>query len=210
MSGGRRNLRLLFAPLAAVVFGLGVVGLPMMIPGYSHVHQTVSEIGEIGSPARMLFSLMLALVAVCILIFASALRDVSIEAGHSSMAAYFTGCMAVSAAGVGVFAYPSPLHNYFGLSELIGYQAPLVLALGWRRDPAARALVRVSWATSLLMWCSIALNLGTLDRDGALWAWERPFYGLVQRTLFIVWFGWCALIGLILLRGSGRFTPASR
>jgi hypothetical protein len=28
-------------------------------------------------------------------------------------------CMAVSAAGVGVFAHPHPLHNVFGLSELI-------------------------------------------------------------------------------------------
>ena len=34
--------------------------------------------------------------------------------------------MALSAAGVGVFAYPHPLHNVFGISELVGYQAPLV------------------------------------------------------------------------------------
>ena len=37
--------------------------------------------------------------------------------------------MALPAAGIGVFAYPHPAHNVFGMSELIGYQAPLVFAL---------------------------------------------------------------------------------
>ena len=75
------------------------------------------------------------LFAACILVFASAVRDLSVTAGHSRLAAYLVGFMALSAAGVGVFAYPHPLHNIFGISELIGYQAPLVFALTWRRDP---------------------------------------------------------------------------
>ncbi len=53
--------------------------------------------------------------------------------------------MALPAAGIGVFAYPHPLHNVFGLSELIGYQAPLILSLTWRRDPQATTLVAFSW-----------------------------------------------------------------
>src|SRR5579864_2087745 len=170
----RPDYRLLFGPAAAGVFGVGVMTLPMMISGYSQVRQTVSEIGEIGSPARTPFCLMLVLVAVCIAIFADALKEVSMKGGHSPLSAYLAGCMAVSAAGVGVFAYPSPLHNYFGLSELVGYQAPLVLAISWRRDPAAKAVVMVSWVMAVFMWCSIALNLATLDRGGALWAFEHP------------------------------------
>ena len=47
--------------------------------------------------------------------------------------------------GVGIFSFPHPLHNVFGLSELVGYQAPLVLALTWRRDPQAASVVRLSW-----------------------------------------------------------------
>ena len=118
-------------------FVSAVIGLALLLPGYSHVRQTVSEIGEIGSPARVPFAIMLCCVAACTLVFASAVRDLSVAARHSRLAAYLIGFMALPAAGVGVFAYPHPLHNIFGISELIGYQAPLVFALTWRRDPRA-------------------------------------------------------------------------
>jgi hypothetical membrane protein len=117
----KRNYRFLFGPLGAAILALGIIGLAPLIPGYSHVHQTVSEIGEIGSPARVPFAIMLCCVAICILVFASAVRDLSVMADQSSLAAYLTASMALSAVGVGIFAYPHPLHNIFGLSELIGY-----------------------------------------------------------------------------------------
>jgi hypothetical protein len=46
------NYRLLFGPLAAAILCFGIIGLALLLPGYSHVRQTVSEIGEISSPAR--------------------------------------------------------------------------------------------------------------------------------------------------------------
>lgn len=193
-----RKFRALFGPLAALIFSAGIAALPLMVPGYNSIHQTVSEIGEAGSPAQLPFTLMLCLVAACVVVFASALRDASRQARHSALAAYLTGCLAISAAGVGIFSFPHPLHNVFGMSELIGYQAPLVLALTWRGDPRTSALVRFSWIMFVLVWMAIALNLATLDRHGALWAFERPFYGVVQRTLFATWFVWAAVVGLLL------------
>ena len=192
------NLTLLSGPLAAIILAVGVAGLALMVPGYSQVHQTVSEIGEVGSPARVSFAAMLCAVAVCLVIFAWKVRALSLQAGSLSVGAYLIACMAVSAAGVGVFAYPHPLHNVFGLSELIGYQAPLALAISWRRNPYTRAVVTFSWVMVFLVWIAIALNLATLDRNGALWAFEKPYYGLVQRALFATWFGWCAGVGLLL------------
>jgi hypothetical membrane protein len=196
----KRNYRLLYGPLAATVFVLGVAGLALMIPGYSHVRQTVSEIGEMGSPARVPFAIMLCCVAACILVFASAVRDLSAQAGRPALAAYVIGFMALSASGVGVFAYPHPLHNIFGISELIGYQAPLILALTWRRDPRAKTLVAFSWIMFGLIWTAIALNLSSFDRHGAVWAYVRPAYGLAQRALFAAWFGWCAGAGVFLFK----------
>ena len=189
--------RLLFGPLAGILLVLGIGGLALMVPGYSHVHQTVSEIGEIGSPARVPFAILLSCVAVCLLVFASAVRDVAVQIGQPRVAAYLIAFMGISAAGVGVFAYPHPLHNVFGLSELIGYQAPLVLALTWRRHPRTKTLVRFSWVMSALVWLAIALNLSSLDRQGALWALMKPEYGLVQRALFASWFGWCGGVGIL-------------
>jgi hypothetical membrane protein len=195
-----RNHRALFGPAAAAILLLGIVGLAMLVPGYSQVRQTVSEIGEMDSPARIPFAALLCCVAACLLLFAAGVRAATKQAGHNPLAAYLIGCMAISAAGVGVFAFPHPLHNIFGQSELIGYQAPLALALAWRNDPQAERLVRFSWIWFVLVWICIALNLTTLHRHGPVWATVQPIYGLIQRSLFVAWFGWATGVGLMLWR----------
>lgn len=169
-----------------------------------HRHQTVSEIGEVGSPARTPFTVLLCGIAACILVFASGVRDVSMASGRSPLAAYLTGFMAVSAAGVGVFSLPHPLHDIFGMSELIGYQAPLVLALTWRRDVRARTLVVFPWSMFALLWIALGLNMSAMDRHGPVWAHVKPAYGLAQRALFAAWFGWCTGVGLLLYRRTGH------
>jgi hypothetical membrane protein len=195
-----RDTRLLFGPLGAILLAGGIAGLALFVPGYSHVHQTVSEIGEVGSPMQWPFTILLCSVAVCVVVFASGVRAASIEAGHSPLAATVIACAAVSAAGVGIFSFPHPLHNVFGLSEIVGYQSPLVLALTWRRDPRARTLVVTSWIFFALVWIALGLNMSPMDRQGELWTFVHPVYGLVQRSLFAAWFGWCAVAGVLLYR----------
>ena len=194
----RKDWRLLMGPLAACIFGVGAVGLSRMVPGYSQVRQTVSEIGEVGSPARWLFALMLCIVAGCLLIFSAGLRTLAIRTFRSRWPAYFVAYMAIPAAGIGIFAYPHVLHNVFGMLETVGYQAPLVMALMWRRDRDARTLVGFSFVMAVLVWVSIGLNLTTLHRYGSLWDEIRPVYGIVQRTLFGAWFAWCGIVGVLL------------
>lgn len=198
--------RLWFGPLAAVTLLLGIFGLGLLVPGYDQVRQTVSEIGEVGSPARIPFTIMLCTVAAFLLIFASALKETSRDSSDSALVAYFVGFMGISAAGVGLFAYPNAMHNLFGMSELIGYQAPLVLALTWRRHTWS-SVVRFSWLMYALTILAIGANLSVLDRNGALWTYEKPVYGIVQRALFAVWFFWCAGTALLLLRRAKPGRP---
>jgi hypothetical protein len=139
---------------------------------------------------------MLGCVAVCILVFASAVRDVSLATHRSRLAAYLIGFMALPAAGIAMFAYPHPAHNIFGMSELVGYQAPLAFALAWRRDPGAKTLVVLSWIFLLLIWGAIALNLSPFVAP--VWVYVKPVHGLAQRALFAAWFGWCAVVGILL------------
>jgi hypothetical protein len=89
----------------------------------------VSEVGEVGSPAQIPFTAALVIVAACLLGFAVAPRNASRDDQVSALPAYLVACSSISAACVGWFAYPHPLHNVFGPSELIGYQAPLAFAL---------------------------------------------------------------------------------
>ena len=194
------NKLLLFGPLAAALLALGVFGLALLVPGYSQVRQTVSEIGEVGSPAQTPFTVLLVCVAACLIVFAAGVRAAATRAGHNPAAAYLVACAAVAAAGVGFFSFPHPLHNVFGQSELIGYQAPLALALTYRKDPRAARLVRFSWVMFVLVWVSLALNLVILFRHSAFWQEVRPFYGLIQRSLFGAYFAWCAGTGLLLRR----------
>jgi hypothetical membrane protein len=200
VAGKRSKGGLLFGPLAALILAAGVAGLPCFVPGYDSLRQTVSEIGEVGSPAQIPFTATLLIVAACLLGFAVALRNASRDAQVSAFPAYLVACSSISAAGVGWFAYPHPLHNVFGPSELIGYQAPLAFALAWRRAPRARSLVAFSSTMAILLWLAIIANLGVFDRHGAIWAYERSVYGVIQRALFVAYFCWCTGAGLWLYR----------
>ena len=188
-----------FGLAAVVVLWAGFLLLPLMVPGYDWVRQTVSEIGQRGSPMRVPFATMLCVFAACLLVFAWALRDVARKFGASAAVAYVTGFMAISSVGVGIFAYPHPLHGDFGLSEIVGYQAPWVLALTWRRVKQVRGLVTFSWLMAVIVWCAILANLSALDFTGWLWHLERPVYGIVQRSLFFTWSVWLAGTSLALM-----------
>jgi hypothetical protein len=203
------KLRALCGPLAAVLFGVGIVVLAGLVPGYDQVRQTVSEIGEMTSPMRWPFAFLLFAVSAVVVVFATALGSASGAIGRSRFVAWLAGFMAVSASGIGYFAFPHPLHNVFGISELIAYQGPLALALTWRSEPRVRAIVMWSWIMSAVVWLAIALNLVTFDRSGAVWAMEKPFYGLVQRFLFATWFVWSAGVGILLYQRAESLRPAS-
>jgi hypothetical membrane protein len=196
--------RLLFGALAACLIAMAIAGLALLVPGYSHVRQTVSEIGEVGSPARVPFTAALCVVAVCVFVFALGVLRRCAELGTSRAAAYLIAFMAIPAAGVGIFAFPHPLHNVFGLSETIGYIAPFVLAFTWRRSAGSRATVRWSWLAGVLVVLSIGLNMTSMNRQGELWALVGPRYGLAQRALFASWFGWCAVVGILEYRAQRR------
>lgn len=193
----KRNVGLWFGPLAAVLLLSGIVVLGMHVPGYSAVRQTVSEIGEIGSPQQRHFSAMLYAVAICLLVFAGAVHAYARDHQLSRWPPYLIGAMAVPVIGVAVFAFPHPLHGVFGLTELIAYPAPLVLAVTWKARNVRRA-AGMSAIFGILVVLSVILNLSSLGHDGWLWDRIKDVYGLVQRSLFVCWFLWVMCLGLLL------------
>lgn len=175
--------------------------MALLVPGYSHVRQTISEIGEMSSPARVPFALMLCCVAACNLVFASAVRDFAVKARLAQFPAWLIGFVSLTSVGIAICAFPHRLHNVFGLSATIGYQAPAALAIAWRKDAESRNLVIVSWICFVVFWAAGVLNLapGFSPHWAAL---IRPYYGIAQRALFAAWFGWCAIAGLLLWHRS--------
>lgn len=196
--------RLWFGPVAAFLLAAGILANGLVVPDYSHVRQTVSELGEVGSPARVAFTVLLLLVAVCLAILATGAARTHREMGHASLPAYFIGAMAISVAGVGIFPFPHVLHNVFGMSELIGYQAPLVTALTCRNSRGVKGIAMFSLAMYFLVLLAIVVNMSVLDRSGDLWARIQPVYGIAQRSLFAAWFLWCAGYAVLLMRARRR------
>jgi hypothetical protein len=78
------------------------------------------------------------------------------------------------------------------MSELIGYQAPLVAALVCRKGESAKRLNVFSIVMCVPVLLAIVANVATLQGHRELWAHIRPFYGVVQRFLVAAWFFWCA------------------
>jgi hypothetical membrane protein len=201
----RRTIDLLwFGPIASVLFFAGTIAVGLLDTGYSHVRQTVSELGEVGVPGRVPFTILLCLVAICLLVSAAGVARSLREAGGSALTAYFMAAMAVSCAGVGVFAFPHPLHNVFGMSETIGLQAPIVAALTRTRRLDDGRLRWFSATMYLVVLLAIAINLIPLLRPAGLWEEIKPIFGLVQRSLFLAWFVWCAGYCLLLMRQTIR------
>lgn len=138
--------RLLFGPLAIALLLFAILGLAQGVPGYSPLHQTVSEIGQMDSPERVPFALTGFAIAACVLVFASGLQ-----------------CLRALPAG--------------GLSGAACHGPGLE---GRHACPGAGGLLHDH---GHFMRLALLANPSTLDRGGMLWAYERPFYGLVQRSL---------------------------
>jgi len=201
---------LLCGPLAALTLWAGIVGLAQLVPGYDSIRQTVSEIGEMDSPERLPFAVMLIVVAVLSLMFAWAVYGVATETGRSRLAVYLIAFIAVPLVGIAVCAFPHPLHGVFGLSETVSYFAPIVLAVTWRRAPGAQSVVTFSWVMAVVVWLVLFANLIPIVRPEPLWHEIRPFYGIVQRALFVAWFAWAGGLGLLLYAESGSAVPIAK
>jgi hypothetical membrane protein len=200
---------LLFGPIAAVLFFFGVLGLSLLIPGYSHVHDDISPIGRIGSPLRVPFSAVLICYACSLLIFASGVSNVAGRAGTSRVPAYLVAFMAFTQIGIAIFATPHPLHNMFGIASMVGFLAPLAMAVSWRRDRSARTLVVVSYVLGFLVLASIIVGLSELFPQLHLWQLVESVPGLVQRSLAVTWLMWLIVSGLLMRRWESGSAESS-
>jgi hypothetical membrane protein len=191
--------RLLFGPIAAAIFLVGVACLAQLVPGYHHLQQSISAIGRLGTPMRVPFALVIGCYACSLLIFASGIFRVAAASGVSRFPAWVIGYYALTQLGIAVFATPHPLHNIFGLVSMLGYLAPLVLAFAWRRT-GRRSLIAVSTVVGLIVLGTIVLNLSELFPQSALWQAVEPWPGLPQRLHVAAWLTWLSAAGLMMRR----------
>ena len=196
-----KRLMPLSGATGALAFFAAIYLLGGLLENYSHTSQTVSEIGRAGSPAEVQWRVANLLVAAGLLVFAVSIRNFASTRNVSRLPALFVAFYALSVAGMGLFATPHPLHNVFGLSALIGYMAPLVTALTWRSQAELRSVAAVSAISWCIVVMAIALNLSPLFAPSL---YPLEFYGVVQRGLFVAYYGWCFYLSLTLMQQARR------
>lgn len=173
-------------------FIIGSLLLGSLLPDYSHVSQTVSEIGERGSPLMMPWHLFSVSIGLLMILFASGIILFAKQNKLSILPGIFMLFYGISQFGIGFYPSPHRLHNVFGLSMTIGYFAPLVFALSWK-NKLGKGFKNISILTFILIILGIFLNL-TPAFAPTLYPLE--YYGIVQRFLLFTFYAYSGYVSV--------------
>jgi hypothetical membrane protein len=183
----------LFAGIAipCVFFSLSLI-LASFLDNYNHLAMTVSEIGRKGSPMQFAWGLTNILVALLFCIFASGVYAFAVKHRLSRIPAYFIFYYGLTTTGYTIFEAPHPLHNVVGLLQLIGYMAPLAMAIAWRKQPLVSKITRWSFICWGCVLIAILFNMAPMFEPKV---YTSGYYGLIQRSVFFVFHGaWCVYV----------------
>ncbi|MBT8321466.1 MAG: DUF998 domain-containing protein, partial [Eudoraea sp.] len=123
---------LIVGAIAAITFIFGTLIFGQQLEGYSAVSQTVSEIGQKGSPLYIPWQLFTIGTGCLLILFAVGLISFAKKRKLSIVPALFILVYGLSHFTMGFFPSPHALHNVFGLSMIVGYFSPLMFALYWK------------------------------------------------------------------------------
>lgn len=180
------SLLLRLGALGPVIFyGLIVAG-GFMSPGYNHMTQYVSELGQAGAPTAKLFNYGLMAVGGAMILgglgFFLGARKLGAGAIMPLLAAVAIGLFGASFVIGGLHPMPDPMHQAYNLIYA-GVAAPLLafLSLGDRTElSGAKTLAVISFLASAVL-MALMMNLGgfNLVHKTDVGLWQR---GLIAAT----------------------------
>lgn len=170
-------------------------------PGYSHLRNTISELGETGAPdATRVAWLAFAPLGLAVWVFVAVLKGQLQEDAQTGLV--LLSFLGASYVGAAVFpcdagapfwgTWRNQIHNLVAAIGYFGAGAGLI-ELG-------RALEDTAMMSGLAM-LTAALGKGVLAGIFVL-SFESPVRGLVQRLIEATVFGWMVLVGVWLVVGA--------
>jgi hypothetical membrane protein len=187
----RNGLLLLCGAAAAATFTGTYIALGLLSPGYDPISQTISELGESGSHFEQIFRVLMLASAVLIGLFSLGLYRYS-RTGHlNPLTSALLAWLFICQIGVFIFEAPHYMHNVFGISSMISFLAPLVLAATWDSERYGTSRV-ISGVAAFLLICAIAANMSPVFIDFEKTDFIRSHYGAIQRMLYLIFYGWVA------------------
>jgi hypothetical membrane protein len=180
--------------LANAVFWPLMFAMASLRPGYSHLHQAISELGSYGAPRMWVWNvfgyiapgLMLAVFGWS---FGRRLRP------RSPWAA---GLMALAGLGLAISGVlPADMDDRQGRATMLHEAGAMLSLLGWMLGMIAVAIAARRGRPDITGACVVALAASV--GGFALYALLPSMPALVQRINFGVFFGWYLVIALLLL-----------
>jgi hypothetical membrane protein len=183
--------------LAPVLMVLKVIVLGALHPGYSHLSQTVSELGASGAPNAVASRVVSILAGLLIMAFAYGLYRGIIK-GQGSPAGPILLVLFAGFAQIGTAVFPldaagqetlnEALHGLLGtLGPIAFIIAAFALSKSFKSDPRWRGLGTYSSLTGILVIVAILINIvgGSVLTEWA-GALQRLLIGLVQLYIFVL------------------------
>lgn len=195
------NLRLLAISgvIAPFLFTITVVILGLLRPGYSHVSQAISELGEVGAPNAAIQNANFVVFGLLSIAFAVGLHKGIGDGRGSKIGPALVGSFgAVGAIGAGLFSLPSPLHEPLSVIGFISLIiATLVISRRLKQDvrwQSYRAYSLITGGIAVVLF--VVLVFGRSN--------DSPYFGALQRIFLTPLFLWIELMAIHLLSLSSQ------
>ena len=186
--------------IAATIFIIGSFILGSLLQDYNPLSQTVSEIGQNGSPFSFHWQVFSTSIGLLLILFAIGVISFAKKNKLSIAPGIFMLSYGIAQLGVGMFPSPHQLHNVFGLSMTLGYFSPLVFALAWK-NKMGKGFKQISLLAFVLIVLGIFLNLSPAFAP-ALYPLE--YYGIVQRFLLFAFYVYVGFVSVSSLQYVNR------
>lgn len=184
--------------ITATAFILGTFVLGSQLEGYSIISQTVSEIGEKGSPLYIHWQIFSIGIGCLLILFASGIVFFAKQRSLSIAPGIFILVYGLSQFTIGIFPSPHPLHNIFGLLMIVGYLSPSMFVLSWKNQ-LGKSFKRLSILASILMVIGVFFNLSPAFSPNL---YPLEYYGIIQRLLLFTFYIYCSIISITILNHS--------
>ena len=184
--------------ITSIAFILGTYILGSQLEDYSAISQTVSEIGEEGSPLYLQWQIFSTGIGCLLILYGIGIVSFAKKNELSVVPGIFILLAGLSQFGIGIFPSPHPLHNVFGLSLTLGYFSPLLFALLWKNQLGMK-FKRLSLISFILIVLGIFLNLSPAFSPTL---YPLEYYGIVQRFLLFTFYIYCTFISISLIYSS--------
>ncbi len=162
------------------------------------ISQTVSEIGEKGSPLYTQWQIFSIGIGCLLILFAIGIISYAKKKVLSIVPGIFILIYGLSQFTMGIFPSPHPLHNVFGLTMIVGYLSPLIFMILWK-NKLSKTFKRLSFIVFVLIILGVFLNL-TPAFAPSLYPLE--YYGIIQRFLLFTFYIYCAVISISIINSK--------